>query len=502
MPNRGSESKASEHRSRKEFYILLGCVGLSLLLHGLSVVQGFGEPDAARFAVLAEEWHQTGKIHSYSYHIRTSPLYVHSIKVLLDLGLPLRIMPALLNWLNVIVGSLMLIPLYLLWRNLTRPAVSFLGCLLFSLTPAFWLANIYGMAHLPSFALFIVSLLLLSVWVEGKEHSKNVILLTAVLMAVLSICLKADLILCFGAYLGLVLHLRAPSKRNILIALAIPLVSLLGVVLYAKLVPVNSPMLSSSASDWAKTFPFSLDSLKDPINRMIPVRSTGIFLFAASLAGMVYCLIRRRHRLLLVFALCWALPLLLFWSLKMGNSARHMMAAFCPLMFLAAVMSGEVLKNTWARRAVVLVILAGNYFSSSDGGTDSPTAELHRLKKIVNEFTQIRHPIARAFIEVDGVEYKVYAGSTTIPYVEFEALVYAESFNVLQAEPRLYRLVPKGKRSQLLQIQKVMGPALVGPSDDWFLFSMEPGVNVKQKKKWLKYFDDPRFDKFRVIDVF
>jgi hypothetical protein len=502
MPNRGSESKSSGHRSRTSFYILLGCVGLSLLLHGLSVVQGFGEPDAARFTVLAEEWQQTGKIHTYSYHIRTSPMYIHSLKVLLDLGVPLKIMPALLNWLSVLVGSMMLIPLYLLWRNLTRPSISFLGCLLFSLSPAFWLANIYGMAHLPSFALFILSLLLLAVWVEGKEHSKNVILWTAVLLAILSVCLKADLILCFGAYLGLVLCLKAASKRNILIALAIPLVSLLGVVLYAKFLPATSPILTASVSEWKTSFPFTFESLKDPVNRMIPVRSTGLFLFGASLAGAGYCLIRRRHRLLLVFALSWALPLLLFWSLKMGNSARHMMAGFCPLMFLAAVMAGEVLKNSWARWAVVLVILAGNYFSSSDGGTDSPTAELHRLKNIVNEFTQMRHPIAQAFVEVDGVENKVYAGSTTIPYVEFEAFVYAESFSIVQLDPKMYRLEPKGKRPQFLQIQKVMSPALIGPSDNWFLFSMEPGVNVKQKKKWLKYFDDPRFDKFRVIDVF
>jgi len=114
----------------------------------------------------------------------------------------------------------------------------------------------------------------------------------------------------------------------------------------------------------------------------------------------------------------------------------------------------------------------------------------------------MRHPIARAFIEVDGGEHKLYAGSTTIPYVEFEAFCYAQSFNVLQAEPRLYRLVRQDKFPQLLQIQKVTGSALLGPSDSWFLFSMEPGVNVKQKKKWLKYFDDPRFDKFRVVDVF
>jgi hypothetical protein len=133
----------------REVPIVAACLALSLLLHGLSVVTGFGEPDTARMASLAVEWHQTGQIHSYEYPLRTSPLYIHAIKLLLDAGVPLSSMPSILNWISLIGGSLVLIPLYLQWRLLAGPAAAAVGCLLFSATPAFWLANISGMAHLP-----------------------------------------------------------------------------------------------------------------------------------------------------------------------------------------------------------------------------------------------------------------------------------------------------------------------------------------------------------------
>ena len=343
--------------------LLLAGLMIIFVLHAVSMIDGFGEPDTARYGVLAEEWHTTGQIHSYSYHLRTSPLYLHSLKLLLDAGLPLPAVPALLNWLNVIMGSLMLVPLYLLWRRLTRPSVAFLGCLLFSVTPAFWLANIYGTPHLPSFALFVTSLWLIAGWVrDGGDKMKNGRFIGAVVLAVLAVALKADMILCFGAYLGLLLCLGALTRRNLIISLALPVVSLVMVVLYTRVITADIPLITASAAGWSKTFPFTLAAVTDAYNRMVPVRSVGIFLYAGAMVSLVVCLVRRRHLKVVLFTLFWALPLLLFWSLKMGNSARHMMAGFCPLMFVGAMTAVETLRSPKLLWPVVLIILTGNFF--------------------------------------------------------------------------------------------------------------------------------------------
>jgi hypothetical protein len=504
-PRSPSKSQAAQavpgRRPRYEWLMLAGLVAASLLLHGMSIIEGFGEPDTARYGVLAEEWHTTGKIHSYSYHLRTSPLYLHGLKLLLDAGLPLTAVPAVLNWLNLIVGSLLLIPLYLLWRDLIHSTAAFLGCVLFSVTPAFWLANIYGAPHLPAFASFVTSLWLLAGWARRGGGLASGRLIGVMGLAVLTVLLKADLILCFGAYLGLLWCLGALGRRNVAWSLALPVVCLVAVVLYARLITADIPALTASAGEWENTFPFTLEALTDKYNRMVPVRSVGIMLCAGAAVSLVVCLIRRRHLKLLLFVMFWALPLLLFWSLKMGNSARHMMAAFCPLMFVTAVTALDTMERPLLRWPVVLAVLIVNYFLTYDGGTISPTANLVRLNQIAKNFAYVRHTFARAFADLVDVDNKLYAGITTIAYVEYEAFVRADSYQILNVDPRIYRVVNDGEKAQIFRIRKLSGTTTIGPSENYLLFSFEPSIIIRQHTKWKPYLSDEKFkDIFEVME--
>ena len=110
--------------------ILAGTVILSIFVHGFFIMDGFGEPDAVRLAVQAAGWHQMGRIPILAYTVRTSPLHLHAMKAILDLGCPLHQLANFMNWANVIIGSLTLIPLYLLWRYLSTPKAAAIGCLL------------------------------------------------------------------------------------------------------------------------------------------------------------------------------------------------------------------------------------------------------------------------------------------------------------------------------------------------------------------------------------
>ena len=78
--------------------ILALCVLGSILIHAALVIPGFGEADAARLAILAAEWHETGHMVSYFYEPRTSPLYIHTLKLLMDVGIPMTWVSALINW--------------------------------------------------------------------------------------------------------------------------------------------------------------------------------------------------------------------------------------------------------------------------------------------------------------------------------------------------------------------------------------------------------------------
>jgi hypothetical protein len=501
MPKRPVVSKNRTESNRREAILLLAGWLLLFGIHGLAVIHGFGEPDTARFAVLAEEWHTTGQIHSYSYHLRTSPLYLQGLKLLRDAGLPLRDMPAVVNWLNVIMGGLLLIPLYMLWRRLIRREAALLGCLLFSATPAFWLANVYGSPHLPAFALFVTSLWLLVGWVDNGGSLRSGRLAVTVVLAVTAVLLKADLLLCFGAYPGLWLCLRAMTRRNLVIGLALPAVSLVLVVLYARLISADMPALGKSAVEWSKTFPFTLEAVRDTYNRLVPIRSVGTFLYAGLMVSLAAGLVRRRQLRVLLFAFFWALPLLLFWGLMMGNSARHLMAGFCPLLFAGAAVTVEMLRDRRLRWAVVVVVLTANYFISPQGGAISPTANLYKLNRIVEDFAYFRHTFAKTFAELVDIDKKLYIGSTTAAYVEFESFIRADSYVILNAEPRIYRLVNDGNKAQIFRIHNLTGPATVGPSENYLLFTFEPEISIRQHVKWKAYLSDAEFkDMLKIIE--
>jgi hypothetical protein len=493
MKNKRKNSGKIIDVGRREGLILTACVGLSLILHAISIITGFGEPDAARLATFAVEWHHSGTIHEYSYALRTSPLYIHGIIILLDLGIPQGVIPHLMNWLNVILGSLTLVSLYLLWRQLSRPLTSGIACLFFSATPAFWLANIYGMAHLPAFALFITSLLLFSQSMTGTNRNAITWMAASAVLAVLSVFLKADIILCFGAYLGMAICMHSTSKLNIMYSFVIPVVALLAVILYSNTILPGMPSLGGSVTTWATSFPFTIQAISDGYNRMIPVRTTGIFLFAACVLSIFYCLLRRRNMRLLLFCLMWACPLILFWGLKMGNSARHMMAAFCPLLLISSLVAVDIFKRPRLLCTYIAAVLIANYFVSYEGSSISPDSNLHRLTKATRLFAYVRHTYADYFADLVEMDNKAYVGNSTIPYVEWSVFLRCSTFIILKEKPRIYRLEYAGSHPQHFQIHDVKGPVKLGPSENWFIFTFENDILIKQHPKWIKYVkDNPR----------
>lgn len=178
----------------------------------------------------------------------------------------------------------------------------------------------------------------------------------------------------------------------------------------------------------------------------------------------------------------------------MGNSARHMMAAFCPLLFISALVVLDLFKSRRALWVFIAVVLLGNYFVSYEGSSISPDSRLHRLTMASRHFTFIRHTGADFFADVVDVEKKVYIGSTTIPYVEWAVFTRCKAFRLVRKEPKEYQLAYDENHTQYFQIENITGPATLGPSDEWFMFSFEPDISIRQHPKWVKYVkDNPLF---------
>ncbi len=471
----------------REPAILILCVVGSILLHASPMIPGFGESDAARLAVLAAEWHETGHMASHFYEPRTSPLYIHALKLLMDGGIPMAWVPAFINWINVILGGLVLIPLFYLWRRLSDVSTAVIACILITVAPAFWAGALYGMPHLPAYVFFVSSLLF---YVQAL-HSETRALpyyAAAIVLGILAVMLKADIILCFGAYLGAAFCLGKLKRGSLLVALVTPFVAFVATLIYTRLITPSATGLTQTVDLWSRTFPFTWISITDASNRAVLIQTAGRALTAAIVASLVYLALRREQWRRLVFALVWALPPILFWGFKLGNSARHMMSAYSALLFLVAL----VLVALFSRRAVrwsvlTLLVVANVLMGPSEGTSIDPPSNPFRIKSSVEQFQGYRHATGQLYA-LFNADRKLYAGGSTNPYVIWESLLRADSFQVSSRAPLTYRLDNQGV-SVTLRVDEMSGESIVGPSREWFIFTFEDNIKVLNYPEFREHYN-------------
>jgi len=310
---------------QKELLLLTCGVLVSLLIHALFILKGFGEPDSCRLAILASDWHATGYIQAWHDSVRTGPLYVHLLKLLLDAGLPLHVIPALMNWTSVILGSCLLFPMFFLWKLLSSSKVATVACIIQSFVPAFWLGNIYGMSHLPALFYLLNSVLYFLVAINANKGVKYwVFMLAACICGIIAVCLKADIILYYGIFLGIVIFKRNYTMKNIIFCVVLPCLAITIVIYYSKIIAPKLIATSNFASNWTEHFPLTLKAITNLQNAVVPVVSVGIWMFLFFLGWIIYASFYREHRQFLYLALWWALPPCLFWCLRLGNLSFYL----------------------------------------------------------------------------------------------------------------------------------------------------------------------------------
>src|SRR6201999_692579 len=142
------------------------------------------------------------------YRLRTSPLYIHALRIALDHGLAIRLLPRVINWASVIASSVCSVGMYLLFRRFTNAAVAAAATVIYALTPCFWLGSVYGMPTLPALTCWIFATLAFArASDEGNITSRTSLayLGGSALLAVLALALKADMALSAGAFLAVLL---------------------------------------------------------------------------------------------------------------------------------------------------------------------------------------------------------------------------------------------------------------------------------------------------------
>jgi len=411
-------------------------------LHWHFKLSGFGEQDAGRLASDAINWHFEGSIDmtKVDYRLHTSPLYIHGMKLALDHGLRVRSLPLLMNGLSVVCSSACMVGLYLLFRQLSTPAIAAAATIVYSLTPCFWLGSVYGMPTLPALTLLVFSALAFGKAADQPQlrspRFAGFIALSA-LLAALAFLLKADMALSSGA---LLLALIARGRLRPALLACIVLIVGLGTVItvaYARHValpvveaaPKDTHAVGGFLSNWNGRFPFKWSLLTDPKNNAPITHASGTLLFAVCMLALLQgALSNRRRRWITFGAAAWGLGPMLFWGLKPGNSARHNLPAFPPLVFLAISMLFQLVDQS-ARRAWLLIVmlLALGQMDLTGYNSVTPRADVLLATEQVENSTAGLHGRARDFMSSPNPKKAIIEGEYLLSYSEFEAWAAAKT---------------------------------------------------------------------------
>jgi len=432
-------------------HLLWALLGVSLAVHSAFMLDGFGEADAARLALDAMLWHRTGRLETSlaEYRPRTSPLYIHLLKKAIDWGVAPRDLSKVMNWSNVVLGSLCLVPMYLLLRRLAAPQAALATCVLYSFAPAFWLANLYGMPHLPSFAFFLAALLAYAISLEAAGARLILPVLLAAGCLVVACELKADVILCGGAFPGLLLFKRRLTWRNALVGAGILALSVVVVSLHARSIAPSLDSSGGSATRWSERYPFLLGALTEIYNVRALVGSAGPIVLGAIAVAIPYAIIAGgAHRRLALLALLWALPPTLFWGLILGNAARHLMAPLLPLVLVVAASLFTLgFVRQWPAMAFALLILANYAAMPANDAVHFPSSRLFGSVREIQEAVSAAHRGGRWVARLQA-DKKLVLGTSSIPYVLYEVAVEARSFEV-SGQDQMSVVTKEGRREEI-----------------------------------------------------
>lgn len=421
-------------RAREPLLVFCAAVA-SLAVHAHFMLTGLGESDAARFARIAFLWHSRGKLSfdEVGYQIRTSTLYLQLEKLALDHHVAMHSLPTLVNWVNVVFGTACSVALYVLFRKLTTRPVAVTATLIHAITPGFWLGNVFGMPTVPGLLFFVLGLVAFVSATQAPATKVGLYLRLALAWLFMStaMTLKSDLALSGGAFLAAALARPTQRWRFAIYAVAVVVGGTLASLAYTRLVVLPSKEavtpgvgLIAFLKDWNASFAVSLDALLTDSNNTVIPRCVGGLLFGVIVLSVLYGLVvGGRPRKQAILALMWALPPILGWGIRFGNSTRHNVPAFPPLILLATIFLFDLAKQDTRRATALVVALMGlSYFSNTSGEEAlKPQSNLLALTAVVERRTQNTHARARDLAQSPGQKRVVIAGYADA-WTEFEVL--------------------------------------------------------------------------------
>jgi hypothetical protein len=378
-------------RENKPYYIPLLLL-ISIVSHFPFVLNGFGEIDATKIAVSVIDMLNNGPDAAFAnlYFSDVIPLYILYLKWSMKLlNYDYSYLPLVMNYTNAVFGVLIIVPAFILTRQLFgNPVIAFCSVLALILAPSFYQSTIMGFPHLISFFFLLVSLYFYLSWLD---HSRKITMCFSVFLTCLFLTVaflfKSDIVLATGIYIGFLFMRKEKDKGKIASAFLIIFISGVLFLLIRNLILGPSSGTTMSKDGLSKWYEYSLII---PSNISYLTRQTkpiaygaGLLTFFLGSLTFVYYLFKRRLDVL-AFILSWAAVPTVFWLVMIGNNARHNMVMILPLLVIIILFIYEKIPKYSIALTVILIL--GNFFITAPSFSIlTPSGNLFKSNKLLED---------------------------------------------------------------------------------------------------------------------
>ncbi len=437
-------------RENRSYYLPLLII-ISIASHFPFVLSGFGEIDATKIAVSVIDILNNGSDAAFAnfYFSDVIPLYILYLKSFMKLmNNNYAYLPVVMNYTNAVFGTLIIIPAFLLIRQLLRNStVAFCSVLALIFAPSFYQSTIMGFSHLIAFFFLLVSLCF---YLYGLDHTgKNrefLLMFLSGISLIVAFLFKSDIVLTTGIYFGLLIMRKVKDKEKITGTFLIIFMSgILFLILRSLILGPSSGTTMSKEGiskwyDYSLIIPTNLDYL---IRQTKPIAyGAGLVTFCMGIISFFFYLFKRRFNMM-IFFLSWAAVPTLFWLVMIGNNARHNMITILPLLVIIVLFFYER-----APRYVIILtiglILANSFITSPSYSILTPSGNIFKSKSMLEERILLFQSHAKEIADIDEDKI-VVLGYFHNPHVVFEIMLSDPSYNAVKVGRENYKLLSGDK---------------------------------------------------------
>lgn len=451
--------KLFQNKSACLFLLLI----ISILTHFPFVLNWFGEMDATKIAVSVIDIINNGSEAAFAnfYFSDVIPLYILYMKISMKLlNNNYSYLPLVMNYTNAVLGTLTIIPAYLLINKLfNNSAVAFCSVLALIFAPSFYQATIMGFPHMVSFFFVLMSLY---VYLTGLDHNTNstvyLLMFLSCVFLTIAFLFKSDYVLVSGAYFGFLLMRNIRDREKIASAFIIVFISGVLFLLFRHLIlgPTGGTTMSAEGmSKWFDLFFTGLGTITSPALFKIQITpimyGAGIVTFCAGVVSFIYYLATRKLDIIF-FIISWTAAPTFLWFIIGGNNARHNMLSVLPLLVIIVIF----LYKLSSRFVIVLTVLLilGNFFVTPPSSSIlRPSGNLFKsytmLEDRMSEFRSRADEISN--IDEDKIAVLGYFHN---PHVIFDLMSSVPSYEAVKIGREDYKIKTGNREYVFLYIDR------------------------------------------------